>query len=79
MPKRDWSGDATEIFKGKTVDKIRYTSDYELESLGWDIATPVIFFTDGSWILASSDDEGNYGGAFFTSSTQLEVIPQGGS
>ena len=79
MAKRDWSGDATEIFKGKVVDRIRYTDDYELDIFGWDIATPIIFFTDGSWILASSDDEGNYGGAFFTSSTQMEVIPRGGS
>ena len=29
---RDWSGDATKIFKGKTVDKIRYTAEDELES-----------------------------------------------
>ena len=78
MTMRDWSGDATEIFKGKTVDRIRYTDEAELESLGWDISTPVIFFTDGSWILASSDDEGNYGGSLFTSSTQMEVIPLGG-
>ena len=78
MPKRDWSGDATEIFKGKTVARIRYTTDHEQKLFGWDIATPVLFFTDGSWILASSDDEGNNGGAFFTSSTQMEVIPQGG-
>jgi hypothetical protein len=35
-------------------------------------------FEDGSWILASSDDEGNQGGAFFTSSDKMEVIPQGG-
>jgi len=78
MGMRDWSGDATKIFKGKTVAKIRYTAEDELEGLGWDISTPVIFFTDGSWILASSDDEGNYGGAFFTSSEKMSVIPQGG-
>ena len=39
MAMRDWSGDATEIFKGKVVDRIRYTDDYELELFGWDIAT----------------------------------------
>jgi len=78
MAMRDWSGDATKIFKGKTVAKIRYTSDYETEELGWYQNTPVIMFEDGSWILASSDDEGNQGGAFFTSSDKMEVIPQGG-
>jgi len=78
MTMRNWSEDATEIFKGKTVARIRYTTDHEQKLFGWDIATPVLFFTDGSWILASSDDEGNNGGAFFTSSTQMEVIPKGG-
>ena len=34
MTMRDWSGDATEIFKGKTVDRIRYTDDYELGIFG---------------------------------------------
>jgi formylmethanofuran dehydrogenase subunit A len=78
MAMRDWSGDATKIFKGKTVEKIRYTTEEEREALDWHLGTPVIIFTDGSWILASSDDEGNYGGAFFTSSREMSVIPQGG-
>jgi len=78
MTMRNWSGDATKIFKGKTVDKIRYTTEEELDDLDWYNRTPVIFFTDGSWILASCDDEGNNGGAFFTSSEKMSVIPQGG-
>jgi len=78
MAMRDWSGDATKIFKGKTVVRIRYTSDYETEEMGWHQNAPVIMFDDGSWILASSDDEGNSGGALFTSSEKMETIPQGG-
>ena len=74
---RDWSGDATEIFKGKTVDFIGYMSDEEADEWGWDRA-PVIMFTDGSWIIASADDEGNNAGALFTSSKQMTVIPVGG-
>jgi|TARA_R110000851_G_scaffold7246_3_gene28414 hypothetical protein len=78
MTMRDWSGDATKIFKGKKVAKIRYTSPYETEELGWYQSAPVIMFDDGSWILASSDDEGNQGGALFTSSDKMEIIPQNG-
>ena len=40
--------------------------------------TPVIVFTDGSWILASGDDEGNRGGSFWTSHKDMSVIPTGG-
>ena len=74
---RDWSGDATKIFKDKVVSHIRYTDVDEADELGWS-RTPIIFFTDGTWIIASADDEGNDGGAFFTSESEMEVIPQGG-
>ena len=77
MTKKDWSGDATKIFKGKIVSHIEYTSEAEAKEMDWQ-RTPVIVFTDGSWILASGDDEGNQGGAFFTSSKEMLVIPQGG-
>ena len=75
MAMRDWSGDATKIFKGKKVVKIRYTNKSESEELGWYQAAPVILFDDGSWILASSDDEGNDGGVLFTSSDDMPTIP----
>jgi hypothetical protein len=74
---RDWSFDATKIFEGKKVDFIGYMSDEEADEWGWDRA-PIIMFTDGSWILASADDEGNNAGAFFTSERKMETIPRGG-
>tara|TARA_R110001632_G_scaffold35627_4_gene89816 strand:- start:301 stop:531 length:231 start_codon:yes stop_codon:yes gene_type:complete len=73
----DWSKEATKIFKGKIVSHIEYTSKAESEEMDWQ-RTPVIVFTDGTWILASGDDEGNQGGAFFTSSDKMPTIPQGG-
>jgi|TARA_R110000822_G_scaffold303435_1_gene428091 hypothetical protein len=74
---KNWSKDATKIFKGKIVSHIEYTTEAESRESGWN-RTPVIVFTDGTWILASSDDEGNEGGAFFTSSEEMPTIPQGG-
>ena len=34
MTMRNWSEDATEIFKGKTVARIRYTTDHEQKLFG---------------------------------------------
>jgi len=46
--------------------------------MGWYSRAPVIVFTDGSWIIASSDDEGNEAGALFTSAPKMNVIPVNG-
>mgnify|MGYP006883062988 CR=1 FL=1 len=75
---RDWSGEATKLFKDKVVSHIRYTSEAEMLELDWSNRTPIVFFTDGSYLMASADDEGNSGGAFFTGEDEMEVIPRGG-
>ena len=76
----NWEKEATKLFKGKVVSHIRYTDAEEGDELGWydDWSAPIIFFTDGTWILASRDDEGNGSGAFFTSEPKMETIPRGG-
>jgi hypothetical protein len=73
--KRKWGNDASILLKGKTVKDVRYLKDNELEGLAWDRSTLVIFFDDGSYIFASSDDEGNAPGALFTSSDTHPTIP----
>ncbi len=78
MAMRNWSGDATKIFKGKTVSHIDYLTDSEMDDMGWYSRAPVIVFTDNSWIIASADDEGNNGGALFTSAKEMNVIPVNG-
>jgi len=75
---RDWSGDATKAFEGKVVRNIRYTTEAELSELRWDFRTPIVFFTDGSYLMPSADDEGNSGGVFFTSDDSIDTIPRGG-
>ena len=74
---RNWSADATKLFKGKTIARIGYLNNMEQEAMGRS-ATPFIEFTDGHSIIASSDDEGNSGGAFYTSVEEMLIIPQGG-
>ena len=53
---KNWKAEATKLFNGKVVSHIRYTDEDESDELGWDISAPIIFFTDGTWIVASSDD-----------------------
>jgi len=73
---KQWGKKATDEFKGKTVSQIRYLTDKEMKSLMWYCRAPVIIFTDGSYIMASTDDEGNGPGAFHTSAEkELCVIP----
>ena len=75
---RDWSGEATKLFKDKVVAEIRYTTEVEMLDLDWSSRTPIVFFTDGSYLMASADDEGNGGGVFWTDETEMGIIPSGG-
>jgi hypothetical protein len=73
--KNKWAQKATKIFSGKTIARVRYPTDTEIENMMWDEAGPVLVFTDGSWMMASQDDEGNGPGALFTSDTAMKTIP----
>ena len=70
-----WEAAASNFLVGKTIASVRYLTNAEMEDLGWYQKTLVIFFTDGSHIFSSQDDEGNNAGALFTSDNELSVIP----
>lgn len=61
--------------KGRTISHVRYMTKKEAQKYGWFNRPLVIFFEDGSYIMSSSDDEGNDGGALFTSIPDLDTIP----
>lgn len=50
---------------GKTISKIRYLTDEEMEMFGWYKRPMVIVLNDNTQIVLQSDDEGNDGGAAF--------------
>lgn len=52
----------TTKLKGKTIQAVEYLTDEEMEGNGWYKRPPVIVFTDGSWMVAQMDGEGNDGG-----------------
>ena len=71
-----WGNLASNFLVGKTIRRVRYLDDRESEDIGWDKNGVVIEFTDGHWIIAMSDDEGNEAGSIWTSSqSKINVIP----
>ena len=75
LAKKHWAKLAKDLLVGKKVVNCDYLSEQEMEMLGWDKSALVIFFDDGTHIYASADDEGNDGGALFTSNDTLLTIP----
>ena len=70
-----WEDRCSAFLVGKTIKSVRYQYTCEIKDMGWSKKSLVIFFTDGSFLFPSTDDEGNNGGTFLTSFKGLEVIP----
>jgi hypothetical protein len=72
---KQWHDASTKFLVGKTIKFVRYMTEEEADDMGWHSKPLVIFFTDGSHLFSSADDEGNDGGALFTSDEDLPCIP----
>ena len=70
-----WNKKVADFLVGKTIKSVRYMTDKEMEDFMWYRKPVIIDFTDGSWIIPQSDDEGNNGGALYTSDEKMSVIP----
>lgn len=70
-----WEDKCSTVLVGKTIKSVRYLYSVEKKDMGWSKRSLIIFFTDGSYLFPSSDDEGNNAGAFFTSFKGMEAIP----
>lgn len=71
-----WGNLASNFLVGKTIRRVRYLTEREVEDMGWASSAVVIEFTDGHWLVPMRDDEGNDAGALWTSSqSELNVIP----
>lgn len=61
--------------KGKTIKKVSWLGDNTMENLLWYNRPVVIQFTDGSFLIPQSDDEGNDGGAmYYQDNNQTDII-----
>jgi hypothetical protein len=70
-----WNRKVSDFLVGKTIKSVRYMNNEEMEDFMWYRKPVIIDFTDGSWIIPQSDDEGNNGGALYTSDEKMSVIP----
>jgi hypothetical protein len=70
-----WNKRVSDFLVGKTIKSVRYMTDEEMEDMMWHSKPVIIDFTDGSWIIPQRDDEGNDGGALYTSDENLSIIP----
>lgn len=60
---------------GKTIKEIKPLGKLDLKSLDWEGEEVLaIYFTDGNYMVAAQDPEGNGPGAIFTTVKHAEVI-----
>jgi hypothetical protein len=70
-----WAKVASDLLLNKKITRVRYVSPKEADDMGWN-SRPVAFMLEtGVWIFASMDDEGNDGGALFTTMSDKSVLP----
>ena len=72
---KEWEKDCSDFLKGKVVKKVRYMTKSEADATGWFSRPLIIEFSDGTYVMPMADDEGNDGGAMYTSDKELSVIP----
>ena len=53
------------MLRGKTIKNVSWLGDRDMEQLMWYKRPVVIEFTDGSYLIPQSDDEGNDGGSMY--------------
>lgn len=72
---KQWTEVASDLLLNRKIVKVRYMTENEMKDMGW-YSRPVAFLLDnGVWIFPSSDDEGNNGGALFTTDKNQSVLP----
>jgi len=70
-----WLKEAKEQLLGRKIVKVRYMTVDEMNDLGWYSRPVVMILDDGNIIYPSRDDEGNDGGALFTTNEANPVLP----
>ena len=70
-----WIQRISKLLVGKKIVKVEYMTQADAEEQGWYKRPRQIRLEDGTWLTPSQDDEGNDGGALFTSDEDLPTIP----
>ena len=61
----NWTIVANRKLQGKTIKRLRYITDEEMDNLMFHNKCVVIEFTDDTIVVPQSDNEGNNGGALW--------------
>tara|TARA_R110000824_G_C14819684_1_gene636567 strand:+ start:175 stop:408 length:234 start_codon:yes stop_codon:yes gene_type:complete len=75
MSEQEWIQNIGKHLVGKTIVEVAYVSEEEAEKLDWYSRPVALRLNDGTWLVPTSDDEGNDGGALTTSLKDLHIIP----
>ena len=70
-----WVGVAKNLLLNKKIVDVRYMTIEESNDMGWYERTVAFQTEDGLWFFPSRDDEGNGGGALFTSHDKESCLP----
>jgi hypothetical protein len=70
-----WEAMCSKHLVGQTIKYVRYLYSAEMKDLCWTKKSLVIFFTDGTYIFSTTDDEQNNAGSYVTNIKGLEGIP----
>jgi len=73
--KKKWQDKAEKMLIGKKIIEVRWMTDKEAKAAYWDSKPICMLLDSGDWIYPSQDDEGNNGGALFTTSKVESCLP----
>ena len=73
--RKAWQDKAEKILVGRKIVKVEWFSDKEAKEWMWYSKPIAMLLDDGTWIFPSADDEGNNGGALFTTSKVESCLP----
>ncbi len=70
-----WTKVAKDVLEGRTIKKVRYLTEKEMESLGWYSRCVVMILDNGTIVYPSADDKGNEAGVLFTTNEDEPTLP----
>ena len=72
---KSWNEVGADLLLGRKIVRVRYLTDEEAGAWDWYSRPIAMLLDNGIWIYPSRDDEGNDGGALFTSDEKTPVLP----
>ena len=70
-----WTKIAKDILLNRKIVIVKYMSEKETNEMYWHKSPVCMKLDSGVWIYPSSDDEGNDGGALFTTDDNVPCLP----